>query len=311
MPWVWDTAWRAVEMWARVLPYTIFGVLLANLALELGFFQRLHLVFRPLLRRVRFSGDAGVAFLVAFGSPPTAVAMLAGLHREGKISRRETLLTGVAMWFPQTVYESIVYLAPTVIPFLGMVGLVYIALFLANGLLVSGVAFVAGIFLLHAVNNDPALLPETSRERPWPEVLRECLKRTVWVLKRMVLLALPVSIAVLLLIETDWFKNLMSTFSGLALPPEALTAIPVCFANPVAAYALLGDLLARDVLSPRMVLLTLMLANLATSLRYILAHRLPYYTGLFGIRLGLQITFAGALLRLGWTAVFIALLFIW
>ncbi|MBE0466147.1 MAG: hypothetical protein IBX71_02840, partial [Candidatus Desulforudis sp.] len=264
-----------------------------------------------LLRRVRFSGDAGVAFLVAFGSPPTAVAMLAGLHREGKISRRETLLTGVAIWFPQTVYESIVYLAPTAIPFLGIAGLMYIALFLANGLLVSGVAFVAGVFLLRAVDNAPAPLPGAGRERPWPEVFRECLKRTVWVVKRMVLLALPVSIAALLLIDTAWFQDLMESFPGLGLPPEALAAIPVCFANPVAAYAMLGDLLTREILSPRLVLLTLLLANLVTSLRYILAHRLPYYTGLFGIGLGLQITFAGALLRLGWTAVFIAVLFIW
>ncbi|MEW6727426.1 MAG: nucleoside recognition domain-containing protein [Bacillota bacterium] len=311
MHWVWDTAWRAVEVWARALPYTVLGVLLANLALGLGFFQRLHPLFTPLLRRIGFTSDAGIALLVAFGSPPTAVAMLAGLYQEGRISRRETLLTAIGTWFPQTVYESVVYLAPVAIPFLGSVGLAYTAFFLANGLLVSGVAFIAAAFLLRPGSADSAPVPATNRERPLRDVFGHCIKRTVYVLRRMVLLALPVSIAAMLLVNAGWFKEMLGSLDNVPLPPAALTAIPVCLANPVAAYAMLGDLLQQGVLNPHLTLLTLMLANFVTSLRYILAHRLPYYVGLFGSRLGLEITAVGALLRLGWTGVFIVLLFIW
>lgn len=129
MAWFWDTLWRVVVIWARALPYAVFGVLAANLALEVGLFQRLYPLFAPLLRRVGFSMDVGPVFLVAFGSPQAAVAMLAGLRQEGRISRRETLLAAVGTWFPQTVYESVVYLAPAAIPFLGTVGLAYIGFF--------------------------------------------------------------------------------------------------------------------------------------------------------------------------------------
>jgi len=305
--WFWDTIWRAAELWAHALPYTILGVLLASLALELGLFQRIFPLFRPVLRRAGFSSESGVAFLVAFGSPPTATAMLAGFFQEGKISPRETMLATVGTWFPQTVYESIVYLAPAAMPFLGTVGLAYMGLFLANGLLVSGVIFAAAAFLLSDNGTEPAPVA-AGESKPWREVLVRCVKLTCFVLKRMVLLALPISIVALLLVNSGVFNNLTDSLGGLVLPSEAITAIPVCLANPVAAYAMLGDLLHRELLNPRQTLLTLLLANLFTSLRYILAHRLPYYMGIFGVRMGLKITTVGALLRLGWTGFFIVFL---
>lgn len=308
MVWFWEAAWRAVELWARALPYTLLGILLANLALELGLFHRFFPLLRPFLRRAGFSGECGMAFLVAFGSPPTAAAMLAGFFQEGKIGPRETLLAAVGTWFPQTVYESIVHLAPVVIPFLGAVGLAYIGFFLANGFLVSGVVFIAAAFLLPKIAAESS--PAGGREKPaWREVLQRCLEQTFFVLKRMVLLALPISIAAMVFVNSRALKNLPDSFMGFALPPEALTAIPVCLANPMAAYAMLADLLQQELLDFRLTLLTLLMANFVTSLRYILAHRLPYHMGIFGARMGLQITAVGALLRLGWTAFFIALLY--
>ncbi|MFZ5648923.1 MAG: nucleoside recognition domain-containing protein [Bacillota bacterium] len=308
MGWIWETAWRAVEIWARALPYTILGILLANLALELGLFHRLFPLIRPFLRRAGFSGECGVAFLVAFGSPPTAAAMLAGFFQEGKIGPRETLLAAVGTWFPQTVYESIVHLAPAAIPFLGVVGLAYIGFFLANGFLVSGLVFIAAAFLLS--KNSAESSSSAEREKPsWREVMRRCLEQTFFVLKRMILIALPVSVAVLVFVNSGILKNLPGSFIGFALPPEALTAIPVCLANPVAAYAMLADLLQRDILDFRLTLLTLLMANFVTSLRYILTHRLPYHMGIFGAGMGLRVTAVGALLRLGWTVFFIAILF--
>lgn len=153
-------------------------------------------------------------------------------------------------------------------------------------------------------------LPTARWERSWGEVCGYSLKRTLRVVKLMVFPALPVSIAAMLLVNAGWFKEALTALNYLALPPEALGAISVCLANPVAAYAMLGDLLHQGVLDQRLVLLTLLLANFATSLRYILAHRLAYHVGLFGSRLGLAVTFVGALLRLGWTGVFIGLLLI-
>lgn len=308
MDWFWEAAFRAVELWARALPYSILGIFLANLALELGLFHRFFPLIRPYLRWAGFSGECGVAFLVAFGSPPTAAAMIAGFFQQGKISPRETLLAAVGTWFPQTVYESIVHLAPVAIPFLGAVGLAYIGFFLANGFLVSGVVFIAAAFLL--AKNAAEAPPAGQREKPaWREALRRCLRQTVFVLKRMVLFALPVSIAALVFVNSGILKNLPDSFMGFVLPPEALAAIPVCLANPMAAYAMIADLLQREILDFRLTLLTLLMANFVTSLRYILAHRLPYHMGIFGARMGLRITAVGTLLRLGWTAFFIAVLF--
>lgn len=89
------------------------------------------------------------------------------------------------------------------------------------------------------------------------------------------------------------------------LPPEVLAIIPLVVANPTAAYVTVADLMETDVLNLKLALLNLFAGNLLVSTRYILTHRLPYYSGIFGPVLSLKIITVSAGLRLGLTVLMI------
>lgn len=181
---------RAVELWISVFPLTAIGILLASTAVEFGIFDRLFPVMKPILNKAHFTPHSGVAFMTAFGSPIAAVTMISEFYEEGKIDQKETLLATVATWFPQTIYETFVYISPTIVPILGTVGIAYLSLFVLNGTIVALLVFIAGRVLL--TRKDCEFAPEKVNGKP---VIRIALKRSivnsVKLLKRVVLFAFP------------------------------------------------------------------------------------------------------------------------
>lgn len=295
---------RAFELWVSVIPFTVTGIFLASLAVEFRIFDRLFPVMKPVLYRAHFTPHSGIAFMTAFGSPIAAVAMLSEFYGEGKIDQKETLLATVATWFPQTIYESFVYISPTVIPVLGMVGIVYLLLFVLNGLIVALLVFLAGRVLLTRKSYE-----FVSEDKDKKVVFKTALKRSVLnsvnLIKRVLLFAFPVSILVFVLIDFGIFDAFSYYLAWMPVPPEALATVPLVVANPMAAYITVADLMNAEVLDFKLALLTLLTGNLLISARYIFTHRLPYYSGIFGPVLSLKIISLSAGLRLGFTVLVI------
>lgn len=225
---------RAIELWISVLPFTVIGILLASIAVEFRIFDRLFPLMKPVLSRAHFTPHSGIAFMTAFGSPITAVGMISEFYNEGKINKKETLLATVSTWFPQTIYETFVYISPTIIPVLGVVGIAYLSLFVLNGAIVAVLMFMAGRALL--TRNDCEFVAESDGKKV---VIGTALKRSVKssasLLKRIVLVALPLSIIAFVLIDLGAFDVLSRYLGWMPLPPEALAIIPLGVANPMAA----------------------------------------------------------------------------
>ncbi len=292
---------RALELWICVLPFTIVGILLASIAIEFRIFNRLFPVLKPILQRAHFSPGSGLAFITAFGSPIAAVAMVAELYAEKKIDQKEALLVTVATWFPQTIYETIAYIFP-IIPLLGMVGIAYIFLFVLNGIIVAILMFIIGRALLTEKNYE---FVRDNEKIAVKAALKRSVKSSINLLKRLMIVGLPVSIVAIALINIGIFDALPKYLGWMPLPPEALAIIPLKIANPMAAYITLADLMKTGILDFKLALLTLLIASAFVSLRYIFAHRLPYYFGIFGPVVGVKITSVSATLRLGLTGLMI------
>ncbi len=298
------SAVRAVELWISVLPFMVIGILLASIAVEFRIFNRLFPVIAPVLHHAHFTPHSGIAFITAFGSPITAVAMMAEFYNEKKINQKEALLATVAIWFPQTIYEAFAYIAPTIIPVLGVLGIAYLALFVLNGMVVAVLMVIAGRMLL--TRNDCEFVAESGSEKV---VIRTALKRSVnsslHLLKRIVVIALPVSIMAFVIIDLGVFSALPGYLGWMPLPPEALAVIPLELANPMAAYITLADLMDAGILDFKLALLTLLVGHLLVSLRYIITHRLPYYSGIFGPVMSVKVISVSAGLQLGLTVMMI------
>ena len=123
---------RALELWAFMLPFMVWGLVLAGLAVELKIFNRLLPLVKSMMRLAHFSPGSGLAFLVAFGSPIAAEAMIAGFYDEKKIDQREALIAAIATWFPLSINTSLIYFLPVLVPMLGIAGVVYILLFVLS-----------------------------------------------------------------------------------------------------------------------------------------------------------------------------------
>lgn len=299
-----SSAVRAVELWVSVLPFMVIGILLASIAVEFRIFNRLFPMMKPVLYHANFTPHSGIAFITAFGSPITAVAMMAEYYHEKIINQREALLATVATWFPQTIYESFIYIAPVIVPVLGMLGIAYLSLFVLNGMVVAVLVFIAGRVLL--TRKDYEFVAGGEDEKV---VIGTALKRSVnsslSLLKRIVVIALPVSIVAFVLIDQGLFNALPGYLSWMPLPPEALVVIPLELANPMAAYIMIADLMDAGILDFKLALLTLLVGNILVSLRYILTHRLPYYSGIFGPVMSVKVISVSAGLQLGLTTLMI------
>lgn len=303
-----DSIIRALQLWIIALPFTIVGISLASIAIEYRIFNRLSPILKPILQRAHFSSGSGIAFITAFGSPIAAAAMLAELYTEKKIDQKEVLLATVATWFPQTIYESIAHMSP-IIPLLGIVGIAYIFLFVSNGLIVAILMFIiGGIFLTEKnyefVNNNEKIVFKTA--------IKKSTKSSISLLRRVMIIGLPISIVAIIIIDMGIFDTLTIYLSWLHLPPEALAIIPLQIANSMAAYVTLADLMRTGTLDFKSALLTLLVANFFSSLRYLFGHRLPYYFGIFGSMIGMKITWVIATLRLGLNCltIFVLILFL-
>jgi len=290
---------RAVELWISVFPFTVAGILMASTAVEFGIFGRLFSVMKPILHRAHFTSHSGIALMTALGSPITAVAMISefygeGNDREGKIDgerqidQKETSLTAVATWFPQTVCEILVYISSIIIFFLGIVGIAYLSLFVLNGTIIALLTFIAGItFLVRKEclsRKDCELVSENKSQKFVSEnksqkiVFKAALKQSVLnsvnLLKRVLLFAFPVSIFVFVLIDPRIFDTVSQNLEWILLPPEAMATIPLVVASPAAAYVTITDLLGAKVPDFKLALQTLLAGNFLVSTRYILTHRL-------------------------------------
>jgi len=287
---------RALELWAFILPFMVGGLVLAGLAIELKMFDRLLPVVKPMMRLAHFSPGSGLAFLVAFGSPIAAEAMIAEFHADKKIEERETVIASIATWFPLSIHESLVWFSPILIPMLGIIGIIYILLFVLSGMIVTIVMIFFGRILL-TENNDDFI--RDNKKVPFKTALKGSIKNSVSILKRIFTIAFPVSIAAFIVMDMGVFDVLPRYLGWIPLlPPESLGIIAVHFANEMAGYGMIAGFMDSGILDFKGVLLTLMVADVFVTFKYIFIFLLPYYCGLFGHKLGTRITAISTGLRL-------------
>lgn len=292
---------RAILVWMSVLPYAVLGIVIANIAIEMGIVYRLLPVLKPIIRLSKLSPGSCIALITAFGSPQAAIAMIAELYKNREINRTEAYIASIATWFPQTIYESVAFIAPVAIPLLGTIGVIYLGLFIVNGIVVACIAILAGRILLDNGYSRNFEIPSKDLR----SAIFSGFKKSKPTLKRYVVVALPFTVAAFILIDI----GIINFDFPLPLPSEALAIIPLRVASPLAAYVALSEIM--DVITPKQALIVLLIASLIGSLRYIFAHRLPYYVGLFGVDLGTKIALVGGILRICVNIVIILVLWLW
>ncbi|MFA5316356.1 MAG: hypothetical protein WC369_02925, partial [Dehalococcoidales bacterium] len=178
----------------RALPFMILGVIAAELIINLGFVSKVSLIARPITRFSHLKQECGMSFLMAFGSPTAANAMLAQYREKGLISKKEMFLASLINSFPSILlhWRSMI---PVLVPLLGMIGLAYFFILVLIGTIKTLLLMIVSRFMLPARPAQQLSL-ETKPRPPFKEALKLSLKSSRKVIKRLVVITVPVLIII-------------------------------------------------------------------------------------------------------------------
>jgi len=294
----------------RTLPFMILGVIVAELIVTLGFVNKISSVARPVTSFSHLQPECGTSFIVAFGSPAAANAMLIQYHETGLISRKEMILASLINAFPGILMHWRSML-PALIPLLGIIGLVYFSIIVLGGLVKTVLLMVASRFLLPA-RQQPKLSLEAKPRPPLKEAFKQSLKASQRIIKRIIIITVPTMLAISILIKAGIFDGLAVYLSDISaylpVPASGLGIIASMFGHPLAAYTVASNLLAVGDISAKGIILSLLIGTMFSSTIYMFRSSMPRHIGLFGLKTGLQITLLSTVTRVGIIIVFIVTL---
>jgi len=306
-----DALLSALRYLLYVVPFIILGVVLAELIMALKFVNKIVWITKPITRFAHLRKECGATFLTAFASPAAANSMLMEFYNKKVIDKKELFISSLVNSFPAIVMHW-KYMLPALVPLLGVTGLIYFGVLMAVGFIKTFIILIAGRVLLPKRNDDSEIKKE--KRPPIREAFKISLKNSNKTIIRILKLMVPITIIVFILIDIGVFDILAGYLSGVAryfpIPVEGIGVIAAQFANSIAAWTIAGNLLSESILTSKDVVLTLMVGNVLSSIVTIRSS-IPYYLGIFGAKLGMQILMISTLLRIAVMILMIVVLALW
>lgn len=311
----------------RLLLGLAAGLLVANVLEALRWTRVLARMAAPLTRLAHMPPVTGAAFALAFVSPASANGLLSESHDAGALPTRALVLANLFNSLPAyLVHTPAIFLLTW--PVLGAPAITYVGLTLLAACGRTGFTVLLARWLLPGAapggSPAPAAAPpkpdaagSVSRHAasaappPASATVRSTLEaglRTAWRrfcrrLPRLVGVTVPVYILMYLLQRLGVFAAMEHWLAGhmdwLAfLRPQAVGIIVLHFAAELgAALGAAGSLIATGALSPRDVVLALLVGNILSTPIRALRHQLPAYSGFFRPALALRLILANQALR--------------
>lgn len=280
--------------------------MLVNILENLGWTKRIGWIARPFTRLGRLKDACGVSFIVSFGSPSSANAMLMQLFHEEKIDKKEMYIASLANTFPSalTHWRSML---PVLIPLLGVTGIVYFGIYIFIGLIKTIAVLIAGRFLLKDNTKQVQVdSPVFVRLKP-AELLKKSIRQGWPLMRRVIFITIPVTVLVFFLVDIGVFDWLTLHIQGVTrffpVPVEGLSISAAYFGHTVAAYTIAGNMLTAGVISAKNIILSLLLGQLLSSVVSSFRHSAPYYIGIFGTKLGIELLLYSSCIHIFFTII--------
>jgi hypothetical protein len=309
MPYITDAVILALKLLANTLPFMILGVIIAELIVALRIVDKVAFLANPIARFAHLRSECGASFLTAFLSAASANAMLAEYYNKKLLGKTELFIASLMNSFPAIVMHWR-YMLPVLIPLLGVVGIIYFFILMLVGFVKTFLIMLAGKLMLPkrlcTVDN------KITEKPPLRDALRLSLQTSRGTIKKIVGTTVPMMFLTAFLIKAGAFDVLTNYLSGagmhLPVPASGFGIIAAQFANPVAAYTIAAGLLSTGELVPKDIVITLLLGDVLTSITTSLKYFVPYYVGIFGPKIGMQMLCLATVIRNSVVVLFVFLL---
>jgi len=293
----------------RTVPFMIAGVILADFIVAMKFVDKIAFIARPISNFAHLRDECGASFMTAFISATSANSMLASFYNNKLIDKKELFIASMMTSFPAIVMHWRALL-PILIPLLGVTGLIYFGVLMLIGLVKTTLIMFAGRLLL--AKKDGAVLDYQREKRPpVRDALKISLQTSKKTVRRILCMTIPVTFLMFILMTVGAFDAIASHLQGISsylpVPAAGLSIIAAQFASYVAAHATAGALLSNGTLTGKEVILTLLVGNVLSSVSMIWRWMIPYYVGIFGPTIGIQILAVATTIR---TLVMLVVIFV-
>ena len=290
----------------RLLMFISIGLLVGNILEGLRWTRAMGKVATPLIRMGRLKDISGASFALAFFSGVAANSMLSEAYDKGELSDKELVISNLFNSLPTYFLHM-----PTVFfiaaPFIGNVAFMYVGLTLLAAFLRTAVIILWGHMALppDGCCGSIAAKLESHEPRSFSAVLTVALKRLRKRLPRVIFITIPIYTAFFFLrsygVLAD-FQTFLSTHLSFLwwLKPEVFGVVAFSLAAEfTAGLAAAGSLLGAGTLSPRDLVLALMIGNILSTPMRALRHQLPYYAGIFKGKMAVKLILCNQVLRAG------------
>ncbi len=305
-----DTALTLANLWhslgwplLRLLLGLAVGLLVANLLEALRWTRHLARLAAPLAQAAHLREVAGASFSLAFVSPAAANGLLSDSHNLGELSSNELMLANLFNSLPAYLVHT-----PTIFlltwPVLGTPALVYVGLTFIAAAGRTGFTVVLSRWLLPPP--PPGCIACQNIKQAgtsWREALNKAWRRFLRRLPKLVYFTAPIYVLMFCMqrygyfaLAEAWLADHMGWLSF--LKPQAMGIIVLHLAAELgAALGAAGSVLQTGGLSPRDVVLALMVGNILSTPMRAIRHQLPSYAGFFRPALALRLILANQGLR--------------
>ncbi len=288
----------------RLIMFISLGLLIGNILEGLRWTRAMGKVATPLIRMGRLKDISGASFALAFFSGVAANSMLSEAYDKGELSDKELVISNLFNSLPTYFLHM-----PTVFfiaaPFIGNVAFMYVGLTLLAAFLRTAVIILWGHMALppDGCCGSIAAKLESHEPRSFSAVLTVALKRLRKRLPRVIFITIPIYTAFFFLrsygVLADFQTFLSTHLSFLSwLKPEVFGVVAFSLAAEfTAGLAAAGSLLGAGTLSPRDLVLALMIGNILSTPMRALRHQLPYYAGIFKGKMAVKLILCNQVLR--------------
>ena len=279
-----------------VMFVSLFGV---ELLMQLGAMKFLRPIGKPVARLANLPTESAVSFLAGIGSIIAAHAMTARHARDGLLTRREVVVTGVLNTVPFHFKETFTFQLPFVLPLLGpTLCLIYISAFWLTGIIKIVFVVVYGRLRLRArpavQDAFDALVCDPAEKDCTPRTGRQLLHDTWHARKKMFGRMLGMLAAVTLVVQVLVNSGALTVFERAVLPLTALFDLPPSLVGPMTAYIVsptagitfLSNLLQKLLVTDYQAIVALLAASLLMIPVTRLRRTLPRYMAIYGARPG-------------------------
>lgn len=269
----------------RLLLAMSAGILVANTIEALAWERHMAKLAAPLVRMAHMGEAAGASFVTSFFSTHSASNLLSQAYSEGRMGKRELVLSNIFNSFPSYLVH-LPNVAAISVAILGKWGVIYIGLGLGAALLRTVGTAIAAHFMLPAPDCADCGMPVEKR-RTFSSLAQKILSTFKRRLLRVLKFTIPIYVVFFCIQYWGGFEAIQRFMAEHAsflsfLKPEAMSIVAMNLATETSAsMSAAAALLHAGTLSGPDIVMAMLAGNILSSPVRAFRHQLPIYSGYF------------------------------